>query len=72
MVGIALGVMVLITVLSVMNGFSKEMRSRMLSAAPHITVKSHFGDLNPWKPLFTSLQNRTGKRLPLTRHSSRP
>jgi lipoprotein-releasing system permease protein len=38
-VGIALGVMVLITVLSVMNGFRVEVRERMLSLTPHITLK---------------------------------
>jgi lipoprotein-releasing system permease protein len=38
MIGIALGVMVLITVLSVMNGFTKEIRTRILSVTPHLTV----------------------------------
>lgn len=36
--GIALGVAVLITVLSVMNGFSREIRMQMLNGTPHITV----------------------------------
>lgn len=38
MVGIALGVMVLITVLSVMNGFTKEIRERILSVTPQLMV----------------------------------
>lgn len=38
MVGIALGVAALIIVLSVMNGFQKEVRDRMLSVLPHIEV----------------------------------
>ncbi|SEH07784.1 lipoprotein-releasing ABC transporter permease subunit [Candidatus Venteria ishoeyi] len=38
MFGIALGVTALITVLSVMNGFEKELRERMLGMAPHVMV----------------------------------
>ena len=38
MVGIALGVAALIVVLSVMNGFQKEVRDRMLSVLPHIEL----------------------------------
>ncbi|WZB76304.1 lipoprotein-releasing ABC transporter permease subunit [Achromobacter insuavis] len=38
MAGIALGVAALIVVLSVMNGFQKEVRDRMLSVLPHIDV----------------------------------
>ncbi len=38
MVGIALGIAALITVMSVMNGFEKEIRARILGAAAHIQV----------------------------------
>jgi len=38
MVGIAVGVAALIVVLSVMNGFQKEVRDRMLSVLPHIEL----------------------------------
>ncbi|MEE8107709.1 MAG: hypothetical protein V3T36_01020, partial [Gammaproteobacteria bacterium] len=38
MLGIALGVAVLIVVLSVMNGFEEELRSRILSMTAHATV----------------------------------
>lgn len=38
MLGIALGVATLIIVLSVVNGFQKEVRDRMLSAIPHIEI----------------------------------
>ncbi|PRY99056.1 lipoprotein-releasing system permease protein [Jezberella montanilacus] len=38
MVGIALGVAALIVVLSVMNGFQKEVRDRMLSVLPHVEL----------------------------------
>ncbi len=42
---IALGVAALIIVLSVMNGFQKEVRDRMLSVIPHIEVTSVSGPL---------------------------
>lgn len=38
MLGLVLAVAVLLTVLSVMNGFDREMRERILSLVPHITV----------------------------------
>ena len=38
--GVALGITVLITVLSVMNGFDREIRSRFFSIAPHVTVNT--------------------------------
>ena len=38
MLGTALGVTALITVLSVMNGFGEELRGRILSVAAHVTV----------------------------------
>jgi lipoprotein-releasing system permease protein len=41
MLGLVLAIAVLITVLSVMNGFDKEMRERILALVPHITVYSH-------------------------------
>ena len=38
--GLALGVAILITVLSVMNGFDREMRNNILGIVPHITVST--------------------------------
>ncbi len=38
MLGLVLAVMLLVTVLSVMNGFDKEMRERILSLVPHVTI----------------------------------
>lgn len=46
---IALGVMALIVVLSVMNGFQKEVRDRMLSVIPHVEVISYSGALQNWQ-----------------------
>lgn len=39
-IGLAFGIAVLITVLSVMNGFDEEMRENILGIVPHITVRS--------------------------------
>ncbi|MBC3928536.1 lipoprotein-releasing ABC transporter permease subunit [Undibacterium sp. CY21W] len=49
MFGIALGVAALIIVLSVMNGFQKEVRDRMLSVLSHIEVFDAAGSMPDWK-----------------------
>ena len=49
-IGIALGVASLIVVLSVMNGFQKEVRDRMLSVLSHIEIIAPDGLVN-WQPL---------------------
>ncbi|HEX5684891.1 MAG TPA: lipoprotein-releasing ABC transporter permease subunit [Ideonella sp.] len=46
-IGIALGVMALIVVLSVMNGFQKEVRDRMLSAIAHVEILQPQGEALP-------------------------
>ncbi len=49
MIGIALGVMALIVVLSVMNGFQDELRQRILGVASHIEVRSYQAGLSNWQ-----------------------
>ncbi|MBD8709545.1 lipoprotein-releasing ABC transporter permease subunit [Pseudomonas sp. NPDC078416] len=50
MIGLALGVVVMIVVLSVMNGFDHEMRTRVLGMVPHATIES--GEpINDWQAL---------------------
>ncbi|OGI57306.1 MAG: cell division protein FtsX [Candidatus Muproteobacteria bacterium RBG_19FT_COMBO_61_10] len=49
MFGTALGVMALITVLSVMNGFEKELRTRILGVASHLTITGDTGRLRDWR-----------------------
>ncbi|TFW09662.1 lipoprotein-releasing ABC transporter permease subunit [Oxalobacteraceae bacterium OM1] len=49
MAGIALGVAALIVVLSVMNGFQKEVRDRMLSVLPHIEIYDATGSMPDWQ-----------------------
>jgi lipoprotein-releasing system permease protein len=49
MAGIALGVAALIVVLSVMNGFQKEVRDRMLSVLSHIEISDMSGAMPNWQ-----------------------
>jgi len=51
MIGIALGVAVLITVLSVMNGFDREIQKRVFSMVPPITIANSNGYLADWQGL---------------------
>ncbi|HEX9803274.1 MAG TPA: lipoprotein-releasing ABC transporter permease subunit [Gammaproteobacteria bacterium] len=51
MVGIALGVTALITVLSVMNGFENELRQRILGMTSHATISSYGEQLTGWDQL---------------------
>ncbi len=53
--GIALGVAALITVLSVMNGFERELRERILGMAAHATVSELDGRLSNWQSLAQQL-----------------
>ncbi|MFA5684453.1 MAG: lipoprotein-releasing ABC transporter permease subunit [Lysobacteraceae bacterium] len=48
MLGIALGVTALITVISVMNGFEQELRARILGMVSHATVSGVDGRLGQW------------------------
>ena len=49
MLGIALGIAALITVMSVMNGFEKEVRARILGAAAHIQILGPEQGLRDWE-----------------------
>lgn len=51
MLGIALGVMALIVVLSVMNGFEQELKGRILGMVSHVTVSSFDNRLQDWRSL---------------------
>ncbi|WP_460042903.1 lipoprotein-releasing ABC transporter permease subunit [Pseudomonas sp. S2_H01] len=55
MIGLALGVVVMIVVLSVMNGFDHEMRTRVLGMVPHATIES--GEpINDWQSLAAKVK----------------
>ena len=49
MLGIALGIAALITVMSVMNGFQKEVRSRILGVSAHVQIMGSEGGLDQWQ-----------------------
>jgi len=55
MLGIMIGVLALITVLSVMNGFEKELRERILGMVSHVTVSGTDGKLSSWQALDQQL-----------------
>lgn len=54
--GIALGVTALITVLSVMNGFEAELRERILGMTSHTTITGQYGQLDDWQNLAEQTQ----------------
>lgn len=54
--GIALSVTALITVLSVMNGFVEEISQRMLSMTAHATVTGASGELSDWQNMQLQLK----------------
>lgn len=51
MLGVALGVAALITILSIMNGFESELRDRILGMAAHVVVTAERGPLHDWTGL---------------------
>jgi len=55
--GIALGVSALITVLSVMNGFESELRERILGMTSHTTVTGRMNRLSDWQTVQQKLVN---------------
>jgi lipoprotein-releasing system permease protein len=56
MLGIGLGVMVLITVLSVMNGFDQEIHQRFFGMAPEITITGPNEQLSDWQELTKKIK----------------
>lgn len=60
MIGIALGVMVLITVLSVMNGFDQQIQSRVFSLAPQITFSTDSNLLPDWQGFAATVKDQPG------------
>ncbi len=54
MLGIAVGVTALITVISVMNGFEKELRERILGMLAHATISGVRGEMEDWQSAMDS------------------
>ena len=57
MLGVALGVAALIVVLSVMNGFQKELRTRILGVASHVQIMGLDGKVSDWRKIAAEAQN---------------
>ncbi len=58
-IGIALGVMALITVLSVMNGFQRDIRNKIIGVTAHMQITSADNKLNHWQQIGDStLENK--------------
>lgn len=51
LLGMTLGMTALITVMSVMNGFHKEVRARILGVASHAQISSYEGSLYDWEKI---------------------
>jgi lipoprotein-releasing system permease protein len=62
LLGISLGVAALIVILSVMNGFEGELRTRLLSMSAHGTVSSTTGAIQDWQSLVDDIGSEAGVR----------
>jgi len=60
LVGVALGVAALITVLSVMNGLESELRTRLLSLTAHATLNAAGAPIGDWLTRIRQLQGSPG------------
>ena len=60
MLGIAIGVLALITVLSVMNGFRQELTGRILAMASHADVIHKNGAIGDWRAVAATLNREQG------------
>ncbi len=58
MIGIALGVTILITVLSVMNGFDYEIRNHLFNLANQVTITRQDGRMNDWQQLAKKIEQQ--------------
>jgi lipoprotein-releasing system permease protein len=59
MAGIALGIAALITVLSVMNGFQKEVRAKILGVTSHIQVMGFDAGLTNWRDVVDATKRQS-------------
>ena len=57
MLGLGLGVMALIIVISVMNGFEKEFSARLIGMVSHVTISSPNSSIKDWRALSKNLKD---------------
>jgi lipoprotein-releasing system permease protein len=60
LLGVAVGVAAVITVLSVMNGFESELRGRLLSLSAHATLSAGGAAITDWQQRIKQLQGSAG------------
>src|SRR5579883_27763 len=60
LIGVALGVLALITVISVMNGLESELRTRLLSLAAHATLSADGAPIADWRADLARLEGSPG------------
>ena len=60
MIGIALGVAALIVVLSVMNGFQKELRATILGVVSHVQLMGSHGQFENWESIAEQTKKQDG------------
>src|SRR5450755_3155200 len=58
--GLMLGVATLIVVLSVMNGFERELRTRMLAVTSHATIVGLNGSMANWQEVQQKVRSQSG------------
>ena len=58
--GVTLGITVLILVISVMTGFDRELRSKVLGFEPHILVQNNADALGDWQPVLKKIKGTAG------------
>jgi len=57
--GIVVGITALVTVLSVMNGFGEELRTRILGFVSHVTITEANGVLRDWRDVAAKVTTHT-------------
>lgn len=60
LLGVAVGVAALVVVLSVMNGFEQELRSRLLNLSAHGVVTAPGGRMRDWRPVLERVEATPG------------
>ena len=60
LLGVSFGVMVLIVVLSIHNGFERNLKDTLLGHSPHISIQSSYGPISNWEEMEVSLAKQDG------------